>query len=129
MHDLFSYCISLEYIPDISIWKTDNLSIINNIFKGCSSLLLFPDISKWKYHKISDKINLRDIFDNSSSNISSMENNIISLDSQQINSSEFLYNQNEESNLKITYEYKEEQIDFSHENDYLNSYYENFYQI
>ena len=59
-----------------------------------------------------------------------MENNsIISLDSKHINSSEFLSNQNEESNLKITYEYKEDLIDFLPENDYLNSYYENFYNI
>ena len=47
--DLFNGCKSLRNIPDISIWKSNNIRKYNNIFKGCKALLEIPDISKWNY--------------------------------------------------------------------------------
>ena len=47
---------SLSYLPDISIWKTDNVENIFLIFKDCQSSL--PDISKWNLNKIKDKNNI-----------------------------------------------------------------------
>ena len=47
MNGMFNGCSSLVIIPDISKWKTDNLTETKLMFYGCSSLLVNPDISKW----------------------------------------------------------------------------------
>ena len=39
---------SLESLPEISKWNTENVIDINFIFFGCISLKSLPDISKWK---------------------------------------------------------------------------------
>ena len=44
---MFSDCILLESLPDISKWNTSNVTNMNRMFKGCNSLISFPDISKW----------------------------------------------------------------------------------
>ena len=62
--------------------------------------------------------------ESSSSKISSNIENII--DSDNINSSSFLNNQ-DNSNLNIIKEYKIENIDFSSKDDSLDLYYDNFY--
>ena len=127
INDLFSGCKSLISIPDISIWKTDNLKIINNIFKGCSSLLSAPDISKWNFHNIKVKINTKDIIEEVSSNQNSIERNIISSDSENINSSDFLNNE-EKIGLIDNKEYKYNNVEFFPLKESLSLYYENFYQ-
>ena len=47
MSSLFEGCYSLERIPDISNWNTKNVSNINKLFAYCDSLTSVPDISKW----------------------------------------------------------------------------------
>ena len=44
---LFCYCYSLEFLPDISKWNTNNVKNISGIFAECSSLKTLPDLSKW----------------------------------------------------------------------------------
>ena len=64
--------------------------------------------------------------ESSSNNCSSIEDNIISSNSENINSSDFLNNpeQFDKNNIKG---YKVEIVDFSLGNDSLISYYDNFY--
>ena len=49
---LFSNCNSLLYLPDISIWETDNVENMCNMFYNCEFLSYLPDISKWKMSKV-----------------------------------------------------------------------------
>ena len=56
---MFSYCSSLESLPDISKWNLNNIENISNMFSGCESLKSFPDISKIKINK---EINKEDMF-------------------------------------------------------------------
>ena len=44
---MFSGCLSLKSLPDISKSNTNNVNDMNYIFAGCSSLTSLPDISKW----------------------------------------------------------------------------------
>ena len=45
--EMFSYCKSLSFIPDISKWNTKNIINANRMFFACSSLIKLPDISLW----------------------------------------------------------------------------------
>ena len=55
INSIFAGCSSLELLPDISIWKTDNLLYIQSLFCNCTSLKTIPDISKWKlYNEFDD---------------------------------------------------------------------------
>ena len=51
MSYMFTYCTSLESLPDISKWNLTNIEDISNMFSGCSSLKSFPDISNIKIKK------------------------------------------------------------------------------
>ena len=44
---IFFYCSSLSYIDDIGEWEIKNIQDICGIFQYCSSLRSLPDISKW----------------------------------------------------------------------------------
>ena len=59
INSIFSQCFSLLSVPDISYWKTNNLTDMSNLFSGCSSLLFLPDISKWCTDKV---INMQFMF-------------------------------------------------------------------
>ena len=61
MKYLFAGCISLKSLPDISIWNASNVIDMNSLFYGCISLISLPDISKWD---ISNVIEMRGLFDN-----------------------------------------------------------------
>ena len=57
MSYMFSNCNSLKYIPDISIWKTNNIDNSVNMsymFYNCYSLSSLPDISNWKTDNVND---------------------------------------------------------------------------
>ena len=45
MSQLFSFCLSLTSLPDISKWNTSNVTDMNDMFDGCESLTSYPDIS------------------------------------------------------------------------------------
>ena len=64
MESLFSECISLSYLPDISKWRTDNISNMSYSFYYCSSLIFLPDISQWNTKNVK---NINFIFQNCSS--------------------------------------------------------------
>ena len=49
---MFYGCLLLEYLPDISIFNTKNVTNMNHIFEGCLSLISLPDISKWDTNKV-----------------------------------------------------------------------------
>ena len=49
---MFCGCSSLKSLPDISKWKTDNITNIEYLFSGCESLESLPDISKWNTKNI-----------------------------------------------------------------------------
>ena len=67
LNGMFFNCSSLLSIPDISIWKIDNVTNISRIFYNCSSLLSIPDISKWNTENV---IDMSALFYNCSSLIS-----------------------------------------------------------
>jgi len=60
MSYLFNGCSLLSSLPDISKWKTDNVTYMNHMFFGCSSLSSLPDISKWNTNKV---INMEHMLD------------------------------------------------------------------
>ena len=46
---MFSGCKELTELPDISIWKTNNMKDISYLFYRCENLKDLPDISKWSF--------------------------------------------------------------------------------
>ena len=58
---MFSDCISLKLLPDISKWNTSNVNDMSGMFYQCTSLKYLPDISKWNTNKV---INISRIFYN-----------------------------------------------------------------
>ena len=44
---MFSKCVVLKTLPDISKWDVNNMDNMSYMFENCSSLTLLPDISKW----------------------------------------------------------------------------------
>ena len=44
---MFSDCLSLESLPDISKWNTTNVTDMSLMFSGCKTLESLPDISNW----------------------------------------------------------------------------------
>ena len=54
MRGIFFYCKSLSYLDDISGWKTDNITDLCGAFDNCSSLISLPDISKWNTEKVAN---------------------------------------------------------------------------
>ena len=51
MYSMFYDCSSLQSLPDISKWNTENVTNMSCMFDSCSSLQSLPDISKWKLNK------------------------------------------------------------------------------
>ena len=51
---MFSYCESLNSLPDISAWDTKNVTNLSHMFFYCKSLSSLPDISKWNTKNVSD---------------------------------------------------------------------------
>ena len=58
MNNIFSGCISLNSLPDISKWNTNNITNMCNIFNGCKSLRSLPDISKWNTNNVTNMNNI-----------------------------------------------------------------------
>ena len=54
MSFIFSNCISLGFLPNISQWNTFNTKNMKALFKNCSSLPLLPDLSKWNTDNVND---------------------------------------------------------------------------
>ena len=54
MNSIFSNCISLELLTDISKWDTSNVINMSKMFYFCVSLLSLPDISKWNISNVTD---------------------------------------------------------------------------
>ena len=55
MKAMFSECISLTSLPDISNWNTKNVTNMSFMFSLCSSLKSLPDISKWDMSNVTSK--------------------------------------------------------------------------
>ena len=51
---MFNKCNKLLSLPDISKWKTNNVTDMSRIFSECSSLTELPDISKWKTNNVTN---------------------------------------------------------------------------
>ena len=66
MNNMFSGCIALQYLPDISHWDTENVIDLHNIFCHCNSLQSLPDISKWNAKSVKVEY-MYSMFDNCSS--------------------------------------------------------------
>ena len=67
MRYLFYNCCSLNYLPNISKFKTNKLINIEGIFAECNNLLEIPDISEWFTNNDEDRIQIQYIFYNCSS--------------------------------------------------------------
>ena len=46
MNLMFSYCLSLISLPDISKWNLNNSIDISGMFLNCSKLKTLPDLGK-----------------------------------------------------------------------------------
>ena len=46
---MFSFCVSLEFLPDLSIWNISKVKEMNYIFFDCNSLKSLPDTVYEKY--------------------------------------------------------------------------------
>ena len=51
---MFSFCLSLEFLPDLSIWNISKVREMNYIFFYCKCLKSLPDISKWDTSNVID---------------------------------------------------------------------------
>jgi len=54
---MFSGCLSLTSIPDISNWKVNKVNNMLKIFSNCPSLSFLPNLSNWDCKKINLKSN------------------------------------------------------------------------
>ena len=54
MRALFAECTSLEKIPDISNWKTQNVIDMNKMFLKCKKIERLPNISVWTTNKVTN---------------------------------------------------------------------------
>ena len=54
MSNLFSGCLSLSSLPDISKINTTNITNMCNMFNGCSTLTSLPEISNWNTENVTD---------------------------------------------------------------------------
>ena len=54
MSYMSSDCNSLESFPDISKWNTNNVTNMNDMFSICNSLESLPDISKWNTNNVTN---------------------------------------------------------------------------
>ena len=52
MSYMFSNCIILSSLPDISVWDTSKVTDMNNMFNKCQALSSLPDISKWNISNV-----------------------------------------------------------------------------
>ena len=131
-------------MPDISIWKTDNLENMKDIFEGCNSLTLFlPDIQKWNLNKIKNKketllSDFSQCFEDTSHNLLSLNSDIkkgnhsnICFDTNSDNKVNEGYNvKNFPNNTEIKERSEINIIDdyfMAKSDDTLVDYYENFY--
>ena len=55
---MFSGCISLKTLPDISNWDTSNVTNMSEMFSRCQGLIKLTDISKWNINKVKNKTNM-----------------------------------------------------------------------
>ena len=53
MEAIFNECNSLLSLPDISKWNTSNVTNMKYIFNGCNKLISLPDISQWNTSNVS----------------------------------------------------------------------------
>jgi len=51
MNSMFSGCILLKNLPDISNWDTSVVDM-SKMFMCLKHIISFPDISKWKIQKV-----------------------------------------------------------------------------
>ena len=51
---MFSQCIKLKYLPDLSKWDTTNVEDMAYTFVKCPGLISLPDLSKWNMSKVTD---------------------------------------------------------------------------
>ena len=64
MSNMFSYCENIESLPDISKWNTKNVTNISYMFSNCKKIKSLPDISKWNTNNVKE---IKGIFSNCSS--------------------------------------------------------------
>ena len=54
MSYMFNYCESLKSLDDISFWNTSNVNNMSYMFSDCKSLVSLPDISNWNTNKVTN---------------------------------------------------------------------------
>ena len=54
MSHMFSWCSSLNLLPDISKWDTSKVTNMEYMFSYCYSLNSLPAISKWDTSKVTN---------------------------------------------------------------------------
>ena len=125
MEYLFYNCSSLLTVPDISIWKTDNLKIMDDIFYGCKSLILLPNITKWNISKLENKQDTLSLF-SSEKKENSLSNSLNYNESSQRYSNSLSINKEEKENNTFLNTFINPDS-FNNNDDELNDYYENFF--
>ena len=54
MGAMFSNCLNLKKLPDISCWNTENITNMTYMLYRCKSLKSLTDISNWNISKVND---------------------------------------------------------------------------
>jgi len=54
INNIFSNCVLLSSLPDISNWDTSNIFDMSKLFYNCRSLTTLPNISKWNTNNVID---------------------------------------------------------------------------
>ena len=146
---LFFNCNSLSSLPNISKWNINKVNNMDFIFEGCNSLSFFPDISKWNINNNRNTSNIKisiPLSDISKLELDAKINNYdpslvykfdsknleeVPLDSLSSNDEkDKLSKKNNENEIKLISPYNaNNSFDFAFDNQSLQDYYENFYNI
>ena len=115
-------------MPDISIWKTEQLKDINNMFDFCDNLIEIPDISRWNIDKV-NTIKMDSSFANTSSSLQLSSKDKKDFVSSSMNSERNDSNKESPNNKDyVDTNYLKRNSDiFGSNSNVNNDYYDNFY--
>ena len=53
---MFSHCLLISSLPDISKWNTNKIVDVSGLFYECRTLTSLPDILKWNTNNVKKSI-------------------------------------------------------------------------
>ena len=115
MKQMLFLCKSLRQIPDISKWNTKNVNDMSEMFFSCFSLEYLPDISKWNIARVNK---LNDMFFGCSSLLSYPD--ISKWNKKNVEEMSFLFSGNNNKDYTDLYENYNKKSDFKENNNHIS---------